>query len=112
MGKAELRRLEAALRLVGATDVSATKGKHVKVKFSNAGQQAMVVLSATPSDHRAKKNQVATIRRELNRIGITDQRFDAWAVLGPIEQVANNAAIWNLLDEWEQAEDQETTHSS
>ena len=93
MDKKDLSSLESGLKLVGATDVSIEIGKHIKVKFANDGEKGMVTLSATPSDYRAKKNAVATIRREPNRIGITDQRFELRLVLS-VQQMVDEAQVW------------------
>ena len=92
--------LERGLKLVGVTDLSIEIGKHIKVKFAHDGEKGMVTLSATPSDHRAKANAVATIRRELNRIGITDPRFEMRLVLSA-QQMLDEAQVWELLDKWE-----------
>lgn len=101
--KKDLSSLERGLKLVGATDVSVEVGKHIKVKFANDGEKALVTISATASDRRARKNFVADIRRELNRIGITDQRFEMRLVVS-LQQMVDEAQVWELLDKWESHE--------
>ena len=55
------------------------------------------------SDRRARQNLASTIRRELNRIGLEDQRFTVRLILTSQPRPEN--AIWTLLDEWEQEEE-------
>jgi hypothetical protein len=103
MKNSEIRRLLAALEACGAENISLKQNGHYKLKFSHGEEKALVTFGSTPSDRRSRKNMVSTIRRELNRIGLVDQRFEARLVL-LTSQPRPGDAIWNLLDEWEQEE--------
>ena len=103
MNESERRRLLAALKNVGAEEISLKKNGHYKLKFSNDGNKSRIItIASTPSDRRAWENMVSTIRNELKRIGLVDQRFTCRLILtsGPRPE----DAIWNLLDEWERDE--------
>jgi len=102
MTKADKIKLVAALKGCGAEKVSLEQNGHYKLKFSNGENESRIItIASTPSDRRARKNMVSTIRRELKRIGLVDQRFTVRMVFTsrPPED-----AIWNLLDEWEHEE--------
>ena len=103
MKKSELRRLLVALQDCGAEDISLEKNGHYKLKFSHDGNKSRIItIASTPSDRRAWKNMVSTIRNELSRIGLEDQRYKVRLILTSQPRPEN--AIWNLLEEWEQEE--------
>jgi hypothetical protein len=103
MKNSDIRRLLADLYNCGAENVSLKKNGHYKLKFSHGEEKALVTFGSTPSDRRARQNLASTIRRELNRIGLEDQRFTVRLILTSQPRPEN--AIWTLLDEWEQEEE-------
>jgi hypothetical protein len=44
-------------------------GKHIKVRWSDAGRRYTLVLSRSPSDGRARQESRATLRRLLRKSG-------------------------------------------
>jgi len=105
MNNSERRHLLASLTDCGAEEVSLEKNGHYKLKFSKDGNKSRIIaIASTPSDRRAWKNMVSTIRNELERIGLVDQRFMPRLILTSVYAPRPQDAIWNLLDEWEQDE--------
>jgi hypothetical protein len=45
------------------------QGTHGKIVLHFSGQSRLVVISCTPSDHRAVPNHLAVVRRELRNMG-------------------------------------------
>lgn len=99
MKTSDKNKLITALEKCGAENISLELNAHCKLKFSHGEEKALVTISSTPSDRRAWKNIVSDIRRELERIGLVDQRFMARLIL--TTQPRPEDAIWNLLDKWE-----------
>jgi hypothetical protein len=51
-------------RLGCAVDIDAD-GKHFKVRWLSRGRKHVLVVSRSPSDHRARKNSAAQLKRLL-----------------------------------------------
>jgi hypothetical protein len=103
MNKTDTRRLIEDLKACGAENISLEKNGHYQLRFSHGEEKAFVVFGSTPSDRRSRQNMVSQIRRELNRIGLVDQRFMARLIL--TSEPRPEDAIWTLLDQWDQDEE-------
>ena len=58
--------------LVGAraTITSIERNKHIKIKWEYYGHKRMTIIPCSASDHRAAKNAVAHVRREMREIDL------------------------------------------
>ena len=57
-----------------ATMTQEQGGKHPRIILHYKGDSRMVVVASTPSDVRALKNHLATVRRELRGMGATKHK--------------------------------------
>ncbi|SLK04029.1 hypothetical protein [Novosphingobium mathurense] len=57
-----------------ATMTQEQGGKHPRIVLHYKGESRMVVVANTPSDVRALKNHIATVRRELRGMGATKHK--------------------------------------
>jgi hypothetical protein len=60
--------VKAALVGARATINSIERSKHTKIKWTYQGHQRMTVVPCSASDHRAIKNAVAHVKREMREI--------------------------------------------
>lgn len=49
---------------------SIERGKHTKIKWTYNGEKRMTVVPSSESDHRAAKNAVAHVKREMREIDL------------------------------------------
>jgi hypothetical protein len=61
------KRLTAFLRSIGCVHCRVRQGgaRHPRIAFSYRGENFIVTVPGTPSDHRGIANQIAAIRRQL-----------------------------------------------
>lgn len=52
----------------GASVDAIERKNHLKIKWSYRGQKRIITLAQTASDHRAEKNALAHVRREIREI--------------------------------------------
>ena len=60
----------AVLAGARATVNSIERSKHVKIKWTYQGHKRLIVLPSSASDHRAVKNAVAHVKREMREIDL------------------------------------------
>lgn len=60
----------AVLAGAKATIDAIERNKHIKIKWTYRGQKRMTVVPSSESDHRAVKNAVAHVRREMWEIDL------------------------------------------
>lgn len=62
----------AALTGARATIDSVERGKHIKIKWTYQGQKRLITVPSSASDHRAVKNAVAQVKRDMREIDRAD----------------------------------------
>lgn len=58
----------ATLEAARAEVISMTRKNHLKIRWRYRGETRLTVLAQTTSDHRAVKNAVALVKRQMREI--------------------------------------------
>lgn len=58
----------ATITGAGGQVVEVIRRKHVKIKWAYHGQRRLITMPSSASDHRAIKNAVAQVKRDMREI--------------------------------------------
>lgn len=70
----DMKKMLNKLRALGVGIDERSHGKHNKFVFTVNGQSFIWVCARTTSDHRAKLNQITSLRRMLKEKGMSEEQ--------------------------------------